>query len=297
MPEGDTLRRLADRIDAEFAGASITSSIVRHPRLALLDFTGRTLVSADAVGKHLFVRFDDGRSLHVHLLMDGRVLINRRSSAESWRRRFELHFGQRSLIGVDIPILGLVATNNEEALAGHLGPDLCGDYDHEVGLSRLMARPSMHLAAALLDQTVVAGFGNIYAVEVPFICGVSPFSAVDEVDQPGAVLSIGAALIQTNAALGPQNTTGKNLRRDDHFVLESSARRCPVCGARLERRHGSATPWRRRTAWCPDCQRGSTVDLARAAKLLALHPARRMVDWSTGELTTQLLLRSAGSAR
>ena len=65
MPEGDTLRRLANRIDERFAGQRVLRSVTRDPRIATVDFRGRTLIDADAYGKHLFVRFDDGRSLHV----------------------------------------------------------------------------------------------------------------------------------------------------------------------------------------------------------------------------------------
>ena len=62
MPEGDTLRRLAGRITERFAGQRVLRSVIRDPRIATVDFRGRVLVDADAYGKHLFLRFDDGRS-------------------------------------------------------------------------------------------------------------------------------------------------------------------------------------------------------------------------------------------
>jgi endonuclease-8 len=287
VPEGDTLRRLATRIAERFGGERIVSSTFRHPSLALLDLSGRSLESVDATGKHLFCRFDDGRSLHLHLLMQGRVRFNRQPSVPEWRRRFEIEFESGWLVGVDVPLIHLVATNQEGQVVGHLGPDLCGSYDNAVAVARLESVPGMHLGAALLDQRVVAGFGNIYAVETPFICGVNPFTVVGEVDGLPQLLSIGAALIRTNARLGPQNTTGRRLQRTQHWVLSSGIRNCQVCGERVQRRSGEETPWRRRTVWCPACQHGEhrSVDLVRARKLLALHPARRMLDLDTGLLT------------
>lgn len=287
MPEGDTLRRLASRIEGALLGQTVTASTFRHPRLALVDLTGRRLLSSDATGKHLFCRFDDEMSMHVHLLMQGRVRIGSVPRIEEWRRRFEITFGDITMTGVDIPILGMVRTDREQMLTGHLGPDLCGSYDPEIATARLLSVPHLHLGAALLDQRVIAGFGNIYAVETPYICGISPFTKVGEINQLDALLTVGAALIRTNAQRGPQNTTGKMLGRPDHYVIDSRIKACRICGSKLKRLTGETTPWRRRTAWCPSCQAEShtTVDIDRASKLLALHPARRMVDFATGTLT------------
>ena len=59
-----------------------------------------------------------------------------------------------------------------------------------------------------------------------------------------------------------------------------------IIGERLIRISGRNSPWRRRHAWCPKCQpEGKTeVDLARAAKLLALHPCREIIDIAQGRL-------------
>ena len=83
MPEGDTLRRLADKITDRLGGARVERSVMRDPRLTGVDLAGTVLVDADAHGKHLFVRFDDGRSLHAHLLDDraGSRSVGRRGRA------------------------------------------------------------------------------------------------------------------------------------------------------------------------------------------------------------------------
>ena len=287
MPEGDTLRRLAARISAAFEGQTVLESTFRHPQLAGFDLTGRTLTSVDATGKHLLCRFDDGRTLHVHLLMQGRVSIGPRWDIPEWRRRFEVRFENDVLTGIDIPLLHLVETSREDLFVGHLGPDLCGVYDHDAATARLQAAANQHLSAALLDQQIVAGFGNIYAVETPFICGLSPFTLVGDIEHVEQALAIGAALIRTNAALGPQNTTGRRLDTSAQWILPNRVRLCPICGETLRRLSERDTPWRRVGALCPSCQPESAVavDLARVKKLLALHPARRMLDFATGELT------------
>lgn len=281
MPEGDTIARLASAVRERVAGATVRSMVVRHPRLATLDLTGRTLVEASSHGKHLFLHFDDGKALHIHLLMQGKVVFGRPSGVEEWRRRFEIAFedGQR-VTGIDIPLLHHLASDATADYVGHLGTDLCGDLDLDMAIQRIARDGSAHLSGALLDQRNVAGFGNIYAVETPFICGVSPFAAVADVDDLGALIAIGAALIRTNAVRGPQNTTGRKLHLTEHWMLDIKRRDCPLCGGNVEKRSGSQTPWRRRTAWCTRCQRETnhSVDRERVSKLLALHPARHLLD-------------------
>src|SRR5687767_1470956 len=126
MPEGDTIRRLADKITKRFAGEQCVRCVTRDPRLVGLDLSGRHLVDADAVGKHLLVRFDDGRTLHAHLRMDGSFTVGPASQEHEWHRRVELWMETGRLTAIDVPVLEIVATAAEDSVVGHLGPDLCG---------------------------------------------------------------------------------------------------------------------------------------------------------------------------
>ncbi|MEL6894418.1 MAG: hypothetical protein AAFP84_22705, partial [Actinomycetota bacterium] len=202
------------------------------------------------------------------------------------RRRFEFWFDDGPLVGIDIPLLHVVPTDRESAFVDHLGPDLCAEAwdtesDVEVAVDRMLARPEVPLGGALLDQRNLAGFGNIYAVETPFICGISPFHPVGDVDALDGLIQVGAALIRTNAARGPQNTTGRRLGDADHWILNGGRSTCRVCSSRLERSAAERVVWRRRTVRCPTCQPhdAAVADLERAQRLLRLHPAHRMVAW------------------
>ena len=280
MPEGDTIRRLADRITRRFAGQRCLRTVTRDPRLVGVDFTGSTLVDADAFGKHLMIRFDDGRTLHAHLLMTGSWTVGPVATEPEWRRRVEMWMETGRLTGLDVPILGVLPTANEDSIIGHLGPDLCGlelpDIDEIT--ARLQRDPGAALAAALLDQRNVAGFGNLYANELPFVVGISPNQTVGTIDGLDDLVGVGAAMIRLNARLGPQNTTGRKMNLDDHWIYRKRGRPCPLCGTRLDGWAEGASPWRRVSTWCPTCQLVEprrTVDMVRARRLLALHPARR----------------------
>ena len=280
MPEGDTIRRLADRIRDRFAGQRCEWCITRDPRLVGVDFTGSRLVDIDALGKHLMIRFDDGRTLHAHLRMTGSWTVGPASNEAAWRRRVELWMEDGRLTGLDVPILGVVATAREATLVGHLGPDLCGDEPPDIDdvTARLHRGASEPLAGALVDQCNVAGFGNLYAVELPFVVGVSPNQAIGTVDELDALVGIGIAMIRTNARRGPQNTTGRRIATDDHWIYGKRGRPCPLCGTCLDGWAEGTSPWRRVSTWCPSCQPAEArraVDLQRVRRLLALHPARR----------------------
>jgi endonuclease-8 len=281
MPEGDTLRRLATRIDTAFAGERVQRSEVRDPRLVGLDLTDRRVVGADAYGKYLFMRFDDGRTLYAHLLMTGSFEVGRPSREAEWKRRIELWFESGRLTGVDVPLLGLVATAEEHTITDAFGPDLCavaGPPDPHLIAGRLCHAPDAPLTGALLDQHHVAGFGNIYVNEVPFVAGVNPSQRVGSIDGLADLVAVGVALIRTNADRGPQNTTGRRLATGARWVHGAGRRPCQVCGERLEYRSADHTVWGRSITWCPECQPlepHRRVDVARIRRLLALHPAAK----------------------
>lgn len=280
MPEGDTLRRLARRIDERFAGHTVTRSEVRDPRIATVDLAGRVLLDADAYGKHLFVRFDDGRSLHAHLRMDGSFEVGPPAREPAWKRRIELWFDNGRLTGVSVPVMEILPTTEEHTVTDHLGPDLCNPVqppDIDVITARIERDGDVPLAGALLDQRNVAGFGNVYAHDVPFVTGLDPFRPVGTITGLRDLVAIGTALIRVNAARGPQNTTGRKLDTDDTWLHGRGRGRCPVCGSRLDYRGADATPWGRSITWCPNCQPADAgaVDLARARRMIALHPAVR----------------------
>ena len=195
------------------------------------------LVDADAYGKHLFVRFDDGRTLHAHLLLTGSFEVGRVSREPEWKRRIELWMEDGRLTGVSVPLLEVMTTADEHTITDALGPDLCalaGPPDLDEVTARLVRDRDAPLAGALLDQRNVAGFGNVYANDLPFIAGISPYQPIGAIDGLVDLVAIGTALIRLNVANGSINTTGRRLGTGDHWVHGLGRGRCPVCGTTLD---------------------------------------------------------------
>ena len=196
MPEGDTVHLAGKRLRAALAGHLLVRGELRHPRLVEHDLAGRHVLDVASVGKHLFTRFDDGRSLHSHFRMDGSWHLYRPNM--SWQRpaheaRAVLATADRVAVGFALHDLELLPTSAEDRLVGHLGPDLLDprwdDAHAAEALRRFTARADHELGLVLLEQRVMAGVGNLYKTEVCFLLGVSPWTPVRELPDPAAAIA------------------------------------------------------------------------------------------------------------
>ena len=286
MPEGDTIRRLAERINRRFAGQRVQRCVTRDPRLVGVDLAGAVLREADAHGKHLLIRFDDGRTLHAHLRMDGSFRVGPAATEPAWRRRVELWMEDGRLTALDVPVLGIVATADEDRIVGHLGPDLCGaeQPDLDEVLDRLAEAPDEPLAGALLDQRNVAGFGNVYAVELPFVVGVSPHQPVGTIAGLDGLLGLGAAAHPHERRPRPaEHDRPPAAARRPLDLRAAGSARARSAATTLDGWDERASPWRRVSDVVPglpaaDGRRGPSTSTGRR-RLLALHPARREPSW------------------
>lgn len=264
MPEGDSVYRLARRLDRQLVGRTVVRSDFRVPRLATRDLSGRTLEAHVTHGKHLLTRFSGGVTLHSHLRMDGEWSVTGAGKRLPRRLlpdvRLVLALDDATTAwGLRLHDLELVATEDEDWLVGHLGPDpLREDWDAAEAVRRLRAHPDRPLAAALLDQTAVAGFGNLWANELCFLVGTSPWTPVGEVDVERLVERGATALRHSATAQGAhQVTTGVARRGEDHWVAGRAGQPCRRCGTRIRVvAEVPGDPERRRTWWCPGCQPG-----------------------------------------
>lgn len=262
MPEGDSVYRLRRRLDTATRGARVCDGELRSGAAAGASLTGRRIASYDTHGKHLLTRFDDGSTLHTHLRMQGRWTITGPGralpTAQRDRARVRLRLADgREVWGLDLPVVHLVATAREHDVIGHLGPDpLRVDWDAAEAKRRLLRRPGRPLVAALLDQTLVAGLGNLWVNELAFLRGVHPFSPIGATDLD-ALLALAARCLRLSATVPGmyQVTTGDRRRGSSHWVAGRAGRPCLRCGTGVRvRDEVFDDPEQRRTWWCPRCQ-------------------------------------------
>ena len=252
------------RLDAALAGQELVRGELRHPRLATVDLAGRTVREVATVGKHLLTRLDDGHTLHSHLRLDGAWHLYR--PGVHWRGgpmhavRAILATPDRVAVGYRLHDLELVPTAQEDRLVGHLGPDLLdaawGPELAARAVANLAARPDRELGLALMDQTVMAGVGNLYRVEICFLLGVSPWAPVSQVDAAATVELARTSLLR-NAWRPQQATTGDLRPGAQNWVFRRTGKPCRRCGdvVRSGRQGESHAPEQDRTVYfCPSCQ-------------------------------------------
>lgn len=261
MPEGDTVWLVARRLHDALAGEVLTRTDFRVPSLATTDLTGRTVVESVARGKHLLTRIEGGLTLHSHLRMDGMWHLHRPgqrwTGGPDWQVRVVLSNAGWDAIGYRLPVLELVETAREDTVVGHLGPDLLDPaFDRDEALARLSRDPSREIGQALLDQTNLAGIGNLYKAESLFVRRTSPWSPVADVDDLGALVDTARRLLEANKAHAAQVTTGDPRPGRNHFVFERARRPCLRCGTPVSSAMQGAAPYDRITYWCRTCQPG-----------------------------------------
>ena len=251
------------RLRAALSGQLLTRGELRHPRLAEQDLAGRTVLDVASVGKHLFTRFDDGRSLHSHFRMDGSWHLYR--PGMSWQRpayeaRAVLETAERVAVGFALHDLELLPTAEEDRLVGHLGPDLLdpewSDAHAAEALRRFTSRGASELGLVLLEQRVMAGVGNLYKAEVCFLLGLSPWTLTADVPNRAKAIELSRTLLLRNADRPEQSTTGELGRGRQHWVFERGGKPCRRCGTRIRTAEQGDGVYARIAYWCPTCQRG-----------------------------------------
>jgi endonuclease VIII len=255
MPEGDTVYLAAQNLNTVLAGRELVRCDIRVPAFATVDLTGERVDEVISRGKYLLTRVGD-HTIHTHLKMDGSWHIYRpgaRWRRPEWQARIILANAEWETVGFQLGTVEVLPRAAEDTVVGHLGPDLLGpDWDAAIALQRLLAAPDAPVGAALLDQSVMAGLGNVYRNELCFLRGVLPTRPVGEVPQPEKLVDLAHRLISANKDRTGRTTTG-NLRGVTSWVYERDGKPCLRCGTTIVR--GSIGNPPRDTYWCPHCQR------------------------------------------
>jgi endonuclease-8 len=176
MPEGHTIHRLARDLRDDLGGRPVHAE-VRQERFAegARRLDGQVLDGTDARGKHLFLSFDGGDVLYVHLGLIGKFRRHRVPAPEpspNLRLRLAGEEAAWDLTGPMTCELRDPAVIDE--VESTLGPDPLrrgADAGRFVEAVRRSRKP---VGALLLDQSVIAGIGNVYRAEILHLAGIHP---------------------------------------------------------------------------------------------------------------------------
>lgn len=183
MPEGHTIHRLANRHREWFAGQPVAVSSPQG-RFASPDvIDGQVFRGASAWGKHLFHHYDAG-VVHVHLGLFGKFFTHDGAPPEPRDTcRMRVATAGRTVDLVGAITCELLTPGEVDDLTADLGPDPLRD-DADVDRAwEALQRKRVGIGRALLDQSVLAGVGNVYRAEILFTHGLHPEVPSPEVDR------------------------------------------------------------------------------------------------------------------
>ncbi|MGY1633846.1 Fpg/Nei family DNA glycosylase [Geodermatophilus sp. SYSU D01186] len=267
MPEGHTLFRLARDQSLAFAGrpVHVTSPQGRFAAgAALLD--GRVLDDVTSYGKHLFACFG-ADTLHVHLGLYGTYTSGTGvppAPRGALRMRWEGE-GPDGL-GVWTDLRGATAcevltTAEVDRILDRLGPDPLRPRTDGMRAHRRISGSRTAIGALLMDQSVLAGVGNVYRAELLFRHRVSPFRPGRDVDADlwARMWADLVVLMRAGVRMGrivttrPEDRTrrrGAVVREDAHYVYRRTGLPCRICGTEVRTQEMVG----RNLHWCPVCQ-------------------------------------------
>jgi len=252
VAEGDTIHRVAQRLESAFTGRVIEAAEAPSPRSPVGrragELRGRTLERVEARGEHLLAAFSGGLVLHSHLGIEGRWSV--RVGAPEARGRPWLRLRSGEIVagqygGKLLRIESAARIRNAPTLL-RLGPDpLAEGFDAGAAAARLLSlEPSRQVGEAILDQRVVAGVGNAIRAEALFRARLSPWRRICDLrrDEALAVIEHAREVMEAAVASGRRPRT----------VYRAPRQPCPVCGTAIRARgQGDAN---RIAYWCPRCQ-------------------------------------------
>lgn len=240
--------------------------------------TGRRVEAIDRRAKYLVLRLDDGMVLLCHLGMSGRMVVARSGAKEKIGEfhhdtglrdahdHVVLHTDHGWTVTFNDPrrfgMMDLVSSNqmHEHKLLKHLGPEPLDDAFDAARLAALLKGKRTPIKAAILDQRLVVGVGNIYACEALHRAQISPKRLAGRVQGERSERLAAAIKDVLHAAI---KAGGSSLRdyvqatgelgyfQHSFKVYDREGEPCPRCKAPIRRLVQSG----RSTFYCAKCQR------------------------------------------
>ncbi len=261
MPEGHSIYRYADRHRGLLVGHEVVATSPQGrfgPGAARIN--GRRLLDVTAHGKHLFYRWERAETLHVHLGLYGKFrTFAGEPPPPTPATRLTLAANGTTIYLAGPTVCELIMPSREDEILARLGPDplQAGKSGHNAArFAANLERRSIPIGAALIDQQVIAGLGNIYRAEALFLVGTNPATPAHLIPKPRvdelwktSVKLLRKGVNEGIIATVPRSRTRKNAE-DRLYVYKRDRFACRICGGPI----ATGTMADRSIWWCPTCQ-------------------------------------------
>lgn len=225
-----------------------------------------TIIRIFRVAKNIGFELDNGHFIVIHLAMTGRVLVKTpKDKAEQWEKvvfTLEKNDKQVHIRFSDVRMFGKVTLLQKEditLLLNKYGPEPIAETTTAEQFFTQIKSKKTNIKNALLDQSIIAGLGNIYATDALFLAKINPFTATTDITPKMA-----KTLLETSRAILLEGIEHRGSTLDDEMYVDIFGKPgnhqkyfriygkdiCPVCKSKtvFTKLNG------RGTYYCPICQ-------------------------------------------
>jgi formamidopyrimidine-DNA glycosylase len=265
MPELPEVQMVVDTLAPAVVGREILRvSLLRGDVLQPANFdlaaalVGHSVTSVNRRGKRIILQLDDGNLFYIHLGMTGRLTMELADAPRLPHTHLVVEFAENQMRFRDPRRFGGIWwLGSTEPTDAQMGPEPLGLRNNQ--LARQLAKTTRAIKNALLDQSVIAGLGNIYVDESLFKAGIHPLSPANElsIDQVATLnrsikSTLRKALHHRGSTLRDYFDTNGNPGgfQKLHAVYDRAELPCRKCKTPIER----IVMGGRSTHFCPRCQ-------------------------------------------
>lgn len=257
MPELPEVETLCCQLQKIIGGKAIRSTKVFDDKLAGAGNLKAGIVrDVKRVGKRIHIGLDNHTSIIIHLRMTGRLLW-RQNSTRPEHSRWKMVFKDGNVFLVDPRRFATITIG--VSTSEKITNDLVAGFDHTAFLKQ-QARRRVNIKTLLMDPKALAGIGNIYACEILYCSGISPYRQASSLSLKEWKRVFATAKRILKKGIEKRGTSISDWRDlygrpgENQHELKAYGREgkpCKICGGRIQRiKQGG-----RSTFFCANCQK------------------------------------------
>ncbi len=287
MPELPEVQTIIDDLNRKIKGDTITGfwsdweKSVRMPVGKFIEgIRGRKILSASRIGKNIFLNLSGGRTVYIHLKMTGHLLVKQRSQGEKSKASENDYFSEkvnqyihhifylksgRTLEFSDLRKFGKIILENTDKVGEiseikSLGSDAMSKEFTFEKFDEIIDKKTTKIKLLLMDQSKIAGIGNIYASEILYEAGILPTRSAGKILREERRELFSAIKKVLKKAIKLRGTSDSDYRDTDGApgkfqevlkVYRRTGKKCAKCGTIVQRMKLG----QRGTFFCPVCQK------------------------------------------
>lgn len=266
MPEGHVIHRQARELNKLFANQIVEVSSPQGRFAQSASVVNETqFAKSRAYGKHLFVNFEQGNVIHIHLGLYGKWTFLDHTPEPVGLIRLQISTPESCAQLRGPNACTLISPAEVKKIKEKIGPDPIRKDDPSAARKKVLAS-STPIGVLLMDQTLFAGVGNIYRAEALFRAGINPQVQGKELtsEQFDAMWNDLVELMKIGVRRGRIDTVRpehmpkamKRARREDRhggevYVYRRTGLPCFICSSEI----AESDMRGRNLFWCPTCQK------------------------------------------